>query len=102
MLAGGLIRYYFEKRKAKTISEDERKEQIDKGILYSSGLIAGEGLVGILLAVLAIIKVNGQSLGDIINISDTVNLGNIGGLIFFAVLCGTIFYAIAKKDKKKA
>lgn len=102
MLAGGLIRYYFEKRKAKTISEDERKEQIDKGVLYSSGLIAGEGLVGILLAVLAIIKVNGQSLGDIINISDTVNLGNIGGLVFFAILCGTLCYAIAKKDKKKA
>ena len=101
MLAGGLIRYYFENRKEKTLSVEERKHRVDKGILYSSGLIAGEGLVGILLAVLAILKVKGKSLGDIMNLSETVNLGNVGGLVFFALLCATLCLAIAGREKKK-
>ena len=40
MMIGGLIRYFFEKKKAN--SEEERKEKVENGVLYSSGLIAGE------------------------------------------------------------
>lgn len=53
MAAGGLVRFFIEKRKG--LDEKRRKDALDGGVLYSSGLIAGEGLVGILLAVLAII-----------------------------------------------
>ena len=126
MIVGGLIRYYFEKKKTK--SEAERKEQIDKGVLYSSGMIAGEGLVGILLAVFAIIPMAANKLADLpifvinsklevvsagiaevvkkptladkVDLSGALNLGNIGGLVFFAILCGTLVYAMIKKDKK--
>lgn len=104
MVVGGLIRYYYEKKKMN--SEQERKEKIDKGILYSSGLIAGEGIVGILLAVFAIIPMGVNALGkeitlaDKVNLSGTINLGNIGGLVFFAILCGTLIYTMNKKDKK--
>lgn len=98
MVVGGLIRYYFEKKKMD--SEDERKKAIDKGVLYSSGLIAGEGLVGILLAVFAIIPFGAGTLGDAINLSEKCNLGNIGGLAAFALLCETLVFAMTKKDKK--
>lgn len=54
------------------------KRQIDRGVLYTSGLIAGEGLVGVLLAIFAVIKIGESSLADIINLSDFVNLGQIG------------------------
>ena len=76
---------------------------MESGILYTSGLIAGEGIVGILLAVLAVITVGGKSVGDIIDISGTVNLGNIGGLVFFAVLLVSIYLFANKtsKDSKK-
>ena len=98
MMVGGLIRLYFEKKKG--LSEEERKDKTDKGILYSSGLIAGEGLVGILLAVFAIIPVGAGTLGDAINLSGSINLGNIGGIIFFILLCATLVLFINKKDKK--
>ncbi len=95
MMVGGLIRLYFNRKKG--ISEEERTESVERGILYSSGLIAGEGLVGILLAVFAIIPVGAGSLGDVINLSGSINLGNIGGLVFFAALCATLIFFINKK-----
>lgn len=98
MMVGGLIRLYFEKKKG--LSEEERKDKTDKGILYSSGLIAGEGLVGILLAVFAIIPVGAGTLGDAINLSGSINLGNIGGIIFFVLLCATLVLFMNKKNKK--
>lgn len=104
MIVGGLVRLYFEKKRNET--EKERKRKVENGVLYSSGLIAGEGLIGILLAVFAIIKVGDQSqgeqtLGDILNLSEKINLGNWGGLAFFAVLTATLYYMIIKKKKNK-
>ncbi|MGN1031635.1 MAG: OPT family oligopeptide transporter [Butyricicoccaceae bacterium] len=85
IMVGGLIRLWFEKRKFK--SEKRREEVISDGVLYSSGMIAGEGLIGILLAVFAVIKVGGKSLGDIINLpSYNISLGNIGSIVFFLIL----------------
>jgi hypothetical protein len=73
IMVGGLVRLYVDKKKG--ITEEERKAKVNQGILYSSGLIAGEGLVGILLAVFAIIPVGADTLGDVINISKIINLG---------------------------
>ena len=98
IMAGGLIRLYYEKKKMN--SESERKQMIENGVLYSSGLIAGEGLVGILLAVFAIIPMGGSTLGDFLAQFLGIDLGNIGGLVFFAALCATIVLFINKKPKK--
>lgn len=98
IMIGGVIKLIVTKRKNKT--EEEIKEDDSKGILYSSGLIAGEGLVGILLAVFAIIPVGTATLGDAINLSKVINLGNIGGLVFFAALIATLIAFINKKEKK--
>ena len=98
IMAGGLVRLYFDKKKG--LSEEERKTKVNQGILYSSGLIAGEGLVGILLAVFAIIPVGTATLGDAINLSKVINLGNIGGLVFFVALIATLIAFINKKEKK--
>ncbi len=99
IMAGGLVRLYFEKKKK--ISEEKRKDAIDRGILYTSGLIAGEGLVGILLAVFAIVNVGGRSLAEIIDLSGTIQTGNIGALIAFGILILTLFKcSLWHKDKK--
>lgn len=101
IMVGGLVRLFTEKRKKST--EEEKKAQVDKGILYTSGLIAGEGLVGVLLAILAIIKIGGKSIGDIINLSESINLGQIGAIVFFALLIFTLLkYTILHKDKEKS
>ena len=88
IMAGGLIRFYLEKKKYS--SEKAKTESVQSGVLYTSGMIAGEGIIGILLAVFAIIPFNDSTLGDFINISDKINLGNIGGLVFFGFLLLTI------------
>lgn len=112
IMAGGLIRLFFDKKKE--ASEDERKRKIDNGVLYSSGLIAGEGIVGIVLAIFAIIPVSTiivdgkevtQTLGDVLALSPFAELpavGNIVGLVAFALLLSTLVYAINKKNKAKA
>lgn len=94
---GGVIRWFFENKK-KCSSDSERKDVIDRGVLYSSGMIAGEGLVGILLAVVAVIPVGKESLADKINLG--APLGNIGGTIFFAALLASIFFFASAKKKK--
>ena len=99
IMIGGLVRLFTEKRKKS--SEAEKKAQVDRGILYTSGLIAGEGLVGVLLAIFALINVGGNSLADIINLSEKINFGQIGALVFFAVLVYTLLkYTIFYKEKE--
>ena len=90
IMLGGLVRLFVDKRKY--ASEKDKESAVQNGILYSSGMIAGEGIVGILLAVFAVLKIN-------TNISDKVNLGNIGGLVAFAILLASMI-GFCKKEKK--
>ncbi len=99
IMAGGLIRWWMEKRKAK--SEKAKEDAVQSGVLYCSGLIAGEGILGIILAVLAVINVNGKTVADIIDISSKVNLGQIGALAFFAVLLASLCMFAIKGGKQK-
>ena len=101
MMIGGLVRLFLEKKKG--MGEKAKKDMIDNGVLYCSGLIAGEGLVGILLAVFAIIPMANGSLGDAMGdtiLSRTPLNGNIGGLVFFALLTATLFKITIGRKKK--
>lgn len=97
MMVGGAIRWYYEQKKG--LSDKEKKEQAEQGILYSSGLIAGEGIVGILLAVFAILPWKRGTLLDALDLSDKIYLGNWGGLILFALFSATLCGAIQRKKK---
>ena len=105
MVLGGLLRWYLEKRKY--ASEKAKDNVVQSGVLYSSGLIAGEGIVGILLAVLAVIPMGlnaeGKTLylSDKINISELFSIGNIGGLVCFALILLSIYFFATKDSKKK-
>ena len=79
IMAGGLVRLALEKRKY--ASEKARNGCIQSGVLYTSGMIAGEGVVGILLAVCAVCG---------LDLSGTVSLGNTGSLALFAALLASI------------
>lgn len=101
MMIGGLVRLFLEKKKG--MDEKAKKDMLDNGVLYCSGLIAGEGLVGILLAVFAIIPMANGSLGDAMGdtiLSRTPLNGNIGGLIFFALLTATLLKITIGRKKK--
>ena len=105
MMLGGLLRWYLEKRKY--ASEKEKDNTVQSGVLYSSGLIAGEGIVGILLAVLAVIPMGLNAEGKTLYLSDKINIGeifsidNIGGLVCFALILLTIYFFATKDSKKK-
>lgn len=98
MIVGGLIRFWVERQE-----EEAREEMAENGILYSSGMIAGEGLVGILLAVLAVIPMkDGTALGDsLASVGERIHFGNWGSLILFAVLVYTLVFAIKMAGQKR-
>ena len=54
IMIGGFVRYFVE-RFAK--SKEARKARVDRGTLFASGLIAGESLIGVLIAVLIAVGV---------------------------------------------
>lgn len=84
IMAGGLVRLVVEKKRG--LSEEKKKVAIDRGILYTSGMIAGEGLIGILLAVFAVVEL------DLTKLLGGFSLGQIGAiLIFLVVVIGSLF-----------
>lgn len=107
MMVGGLLRLWLEKRKG--VDDKKKKDDVDNGVLYSAGLIAGEGMIGILLAIFAVIPAGKGSVGDIIgsllpaSFSDNTLLSsNIVGLVFFGLLTLTMLKFTAWRKEKKA
>ena len=101
IMVGGVVRLFLYKKKE---AEAKKKEMISNGTLYCAGMIAGEGLVGILMAVLAIIKVGDNSIGAIIgglfNLSGAA--GNIVGLIVLALMILSLLkFSVWSKTKSK-
>ncbi len=82
IVLGSLIRGFLDKK----MEDDERtairaKSKVETGVLYASGLIAGEGLIGILLAIFAALELN-LALG--------LSLGALGTVCFFGLLTYTL------------
>ena len=95
-MIGGLLRLAFEKLKA---SQEKKDEAVNNGILFCSGMIAGEGIVGIVLALLAIFGVD-----KMIDLSAKLGLSSgfmtVGGLVLLAVIILT-FLKFTLFTKKK-
>ena len=90
IMVGGLVRLVIEKK----------KKDVEPGILFASGMIAGEGLIGILLAVFAIIPVGAKTLAEVCDISGSFSLGMIGSLVFFAGLVALLYYFAVRQKKE--
>lgn len=91
IMAGGLVRYVVTKRAVSAAPESEA----GSGILFCSGMIAGEGLVGILMAVLAVAGV-----ADALDFSKSIYTGSIGGLMVFAfVVLAVAWAAMGRKQE---
>jgi putative OPT family oligopeptide transporter len=94
ILIGGIIHYILQK----SSKPDLFKRKEEKGILFSSGMVAGDALTGVLVTVIMIMagtwyeKLNTGYLGT--------ELSKIVTLIAFAVLC-VIFWLFINKMKKE-
>lgn len=98
IMVGGLVRLFFNRMK----ESDRKRGLISSGILFCSGMIAGEGLVGILLAVLAVFGVS-----EVLDISGVLNLpagaSGIGSLAVFAlVVLSLLKFTVWKKQPKRS
>ncbi len=95
IMVGGIIRLVFDR-----IKNEEKKNRVtNDGILFCSGMIAGEGLVGILLAVLTVLGVS-----DALDLSGMLNLpawaSNVGALVLFAlVVLSLLKFSVWKTQK---
>ncbi|RBP42786.1 OPT family oligopeptide transporter [Garciella nitratireducens] len=95
IMIGGLVRGLLNKKlnKAQKVEKEDIQSKIDSGVLYGSGLIAGEGVVGIILAIFTVAGVN-LNLG--------INLGSVGSILFFGLLTYTLArQSIFKKVKNE-
>ena len=97
IMLGGLVRLAVDKKNEKENTR-EKNEDAGSGILFCSGMIAGEGLVGIILAILAVIGVD-----KYINISGVVpaSVLTIGGIILLIVMVAMVWYVAKGKKKSK-
>lgn len=91
IMAGGLIRWFVDKKR----NAGQKNQDASAGILFCSGMIAGEGLVGILLAILAVVQIS-----DKMDLSGYVNTGAVGGIaaLIVMILC-MLKFANAGKEK---
>jgi len=94
IMVGGLVRLALDKIKR---NKEEKDRIINDGILFCSGMIAGEGLVGILLALLAVF-----GLESVIDISSKIGISPVvsdaGGLVLFGIIILTVLkFSLWKK-----
>ena len=75
IMIGGVVRWFMDSRK--NVDAKLKEEQTTRGTLFCAGMIAGEGLVGILLAVFAVFG---------ISTALSIDLGNIGGVVLMLSL----------------
>ena len=100
IMVGGLLRLVFDKIKNR--SEKKKQATVNDGILFCSGVIAGEGLIGILLALFAVFGID-----KVIDISGFINLptwvSNILSLVVFGlvILCVMKFSYWKKSNRSK-
>ena len=91
IMIGGVVRMFMDGRKKVDAKTKER--QTTDGTLFCAGMIAGEGLVGILLAILAVVGVN-------LSLGDKVFFGNIGGVVLMALIVLSLLkFSLWKKKK---
>ena len=88
IMIGGAVRGLLDLRK--NVDTKTKEEQSTTGTLFCAGMIAGEGLVGILLAVFAVFG---------INTALSIDLGNIGGVVLMIVMIACLLAFSMKKKK---
>ena len=91
IMIGGVVRMFMDGRK--NVDEKTKNDQVTDGTLYCAGMIAGEGLVGIALAILAVAGIS-------LDVSGVVNFGNIGGVVLMIIMILTLLkFSLWKKKK---
>ncbi|MFV0288431.1 MAG: OPT family oligopeptide transporter [Mycoplasmatales bacterium] len=106
ILIGALVKYFIEKMNKK--DQEQVDQKLEKGTIFSSGLIAGGAIMGLIGAFLAVFATNGDMATYFFFLGHTDDAGlhpmlegNIFALILILVLGIITFFYINKKKAKK-
>ena len=86
IMLGGFIKFIVEKINGK------QNDDSGKGILFCSGMIAGEGIIGVVLAILTVTGIT-----DIIDLSSKIPTGNATSIIVLVISCAVVYFFAANK-----
>ena len=92
IMIGGVVRMFMDGRKK--VDEKTKNDQVTDGTLYCAGMIAGEGIIGILLAVFAVVKIDSK-------IILPFHLPQVGSLVLYIALLVLLYVVCMKADKEK-
>lgn len=88
---GGLVRFFAEKAHA---DEKTKAAAVNRGVLFSSGMIAGEGLIGILLALAAVFGIS-----DYLDISEYIGRNSAVPLFLGVLVLAAIILSLVKMSR---
>ena len=90
---GGLLSYFVERKKGLHADDEERRDRIHRpGTLFSAGLITGEALMGIAIAIPIVLSER----ADVLALPPMWHLGQMAGLVVLAVV-GWMLYRSGTK-----
>lgn len=90
IMIGGLVRKYADAKFGK------QDEESGKGILFCSGLIAGEGIVGVLLAILTVAEIT-----EAMDFSAVIPQGNVPAFILIVIITAAVLKSATGTKNEK-
>ena len=98
IFAGGAVRWLVERNKPKTAGSES---EVSPGALYSSGLIAAGGVVGLLAIIIKLMEIRGWVTPDKFNVG-TKWIGSLAtndwlGVVMFVLLASSLFIFARRK-----
>lgn len=91
VLTGGFLRYFVERR----YSNDEKVKEayVGKGIIFSSGMIAGASIIGLIFAILGLVFTL-----PIVTLSFTPLVSTVISIAVFIIFCTFIYFGIVRGE----
>jgi putative OPT family oligopeptide transporter len=98
IFAGGVVRWLAERNKPKTA---ESESEVSPGALFSSGLIAAGGVVGLLAIIIKLMEIRGWVTPDKFNVGEKW-IGSLAtndwlGVVMFVILASSLFVFAKRK-----
>ncbi|CAH0256814.1 hypothetical protein SRABI80_03119 [Peribacillus frigoritolerans] len=91
IMIGGFIRFFVE---FFSKTKEALKARVDRGVLFASGLIAGESLIGVLIAILIAAGVQVPAAAKLAS--------NLLPFLLFLALAGLLWFVSSKGKKEDA
>lgn len=101
IVVGGLISYLVKKnlaKKAKTMGQEKTHNMMQRGVLLACGLVAGNALMGVILAIPFVLKGSADALALVGK--GFAPIANIVGLVAIALICYWLYYTSVKAPQE--